>query len=213
MPVIEGFTERAARGAGGAIEGFQPRITGELRPPTGSRSALGFANDTIVTGVNSALGIGKAISDFVSVDNPVSRGLQWLIDEGEQTYTPQTRASREELFRSIDEGGWDAARGVGEFVLTSPVQAAAMAAGNFGPFGAGIKLVGWRLRQVQAPGVFARPAWVRCRRWAVRLQAVMLRAMRTSRSCAAPTWTRPCVRSWRAKPRARRPPCLPSSAR
>jgi hypothetical protein len=139
MPVIEGFAERSAGGAGGAIEGFQPRIISDRQRPTGSPSVLGFANDTIVTGVNSALGIGKAVSDFVSVDNPVSRGIQWLIDEGEETYTPQTRQAREDLFRAIDAGGTDAARGVGEFLLTSPVQAAAMAAGNFGPFGAFIK--------------------------------------------------------------------------
>lgn len=115
-------------------------VEGGVRPPkASSRNALEFANDTVVTGVNSALGIGKAVSDFISVDNPVSRGLQYLIDEGEKTYSDQTRASREALNQAIDAGGWDAAKGVGEFLITSPVQAAAMAAGNFGPFGAAIK--------------------------------------------------------------------------
>lgn len=111
-----------------------------VRPPKSiTRNPLEFANDTVVTGVNSALGIGKAVSDFVSVDNPVSRGLQYIIDEGEKTYSDKTRADREALNQAIDAGGWDAAKGVGEFIITSPVQAAAMAAGNFGPFGAVIK--------------------------------------------------------------------------
>lgn len=132
-----------AGSSSGVFEGrVEPRgfgVTFDRAQPSGSRSPLGVANDSVVSLVNSGLGIGKAISDFVSVDNPVSRGLQWLIDEGEATYTPQTRASREDLARAIDAGGWEAARGVGEFIVTSPLQATTMAAGNFGPFGIGIK--------------------------------------------------------------------------
>jgi hypothetical protein len=57
---------------------------GEFKQPKpASRNVAALLNDTVITAVNSGLGIVKGISDFVSVDNPVSKGLDYIIKEGE----------------------------------------------------------------------------------------------------------------------------------
>jgi hypothetical protein len=139
MPIIEGFTEASTRRSAAPIEGFTPTFISPPSRGSTTRNPLQFANDTIVTGVNSALGIGKAVSDFISVDNPVSRGLQYVIDEGEKTYSDSVRQAREDRSRAIDAGGWDAVGGVGRYVLENPLQTVAEIGGNFGPFGVAIK--------------------------------------------------------------------------
>ena len=140
MPIIEGFTEQETPKRG-AIEGFTPynvpEDTGRAKPK--SRSALEFANDTVVTGVNSVLGLGKAISDFVSVDNPVSRGLQYVIDEGEKTYSEPVRQGREALAQSMQGDTSEQLKGVARYVYDNPIQTAAQVLGNVGGVGALIK--------------------------------------------------------------------------
>ena len=56
----------------------------QSKAPAASRNPAAFLNDTVITTVNSGLGIVKGISDFVSVDNPLSKGLEYIIKEGEE---------------------------------------------------------------------------------------------------------------------------------
>jgi hypothetical protein len=144
MPIIEGFTPsgRSREDAPRALEGFTSVYKVPMRggdDASGMRNPLQFLNDTVVTTVNSGLGIVKGISDFVSVDNPLSRGLEYIIKEGEETYSPQVKQAEEELGQAMDEGGFDAVKGVGKYVLSSPVQTAAKIVGGFGPIGKAVK--------------------------------------------------------------------------
>lgn len=144
MPIIEGFTPsgRSREDAPRALEGFTSVYKVPMRgesDASGMRNPLEFLNDTVVTTINSGLGIVKGISDFVSVDNPLSRGLDYIIKEGEETYSPQVKQAEEELGQAMDEGGFEAVKGVGKYVLSSPLQTAGKIVGGFGPIGKAVK--------------------------------------------------------------------------
>jgi len=109
------------------------------KAPAASRNPAAFLNDTVITTVNSGLGIVKGVSDFVSVDNPLSRGLEYIIKEGEANQSDIVKQSEAELGQAIDAGGLEAVKGVGKYVLSSPVQTAAKIAGGLGPIGRGVK--------------------------------------------------------------------------
>ena len=158
MPIIEGFTPsgRSQDEAPRALEGFTSVYKVPMRggdDASGMRNPLQFLNDTVVTTVNSGLGIAKGVSDFVSVDNPLSRGLEYIIKEGEATYSPQVQQAEEELGQAMDEGGFGAVKGVGKYVLSSPVQTAAKIVGGFGPIG---KAVSTASKGAKALGLQAR---------------------------------------------------------
>jgi hypothetical protein len=144
MPIIEGFTpsDRSREDAPRALEGFTSVYKVPMRggdDASGMRNPLQFLNDTVVTTINSGLGIVKGVSDFVSVDNPLSRGLEYIIKEGEETYSPQVKQAEEELGQAMDEGGFEAVKGVGKYVLSSPLQTAAKIVGGVGPIGKAVK--------------------------------------------------------------------------
>jgi len=109
------------------------------KAPAASRNPAAILNDTVITTVNSGLGIVKGISDFVSVDNPLSRGLGYIIKEGEENQSDIVKQSEAALGQAMDEGGFEAVKGVGKYVLTSPVQTAAKIVGGFGPIGKAVK--------------------------------------------------------------------------
>ena len=148
MPIIEGFVPNIKdTGSDGPIpmEGFRPnKYQNPFEPAKpegrGLLAPLSIANDAVITGVNAGLGLGKSISDFVSVDNPVSRGLQYVINEGEQNYSDIVKQNRGELNQAMDQGGWEAAKGVGKYIVENPIQTAAEVIGNVGPFGRAVSL-------------------------------------------------------------------------
>ena len=109
------------------------------KAPAASRNPAAFLNDTVITTVNSGLGIVKGVSDFVSVDNPLSKGLEYIIKEGEENQSDIVKQSEAALGQAMDEGGFEAVKGVGKYVLTSPVQTAAKIVGGFGPIGKAVK--------------------------------------------------------------------------
>ncbi len=142
MPIIEGFTPAGGfdREKPRPLEGFTPTYTSTLGAPVGTtRNPAAFLNDTVITAVNSGLGIVKGVSDFVSVDNPLSRGLGYIIKEGEESQSDIVKQSEAELGQAMDEGGFEAVKGVGKYVLSSPVQTAAKIVGGFGPIGKAVK--------------------------------------------------------------------------
>ena len=124
-------------------------------PKPRNRNPLAVANDAVITGVNAGLGLGKAVSDFVSVDNPVSRGLQYVINEGEQNYSDIVKQNRAELNQDIEAGGMQAVKGVGKYIVQNPIQTAAEVIGNVGPFG---RAVGLGVKGAQLAGLGAKGA-------------------------------------------------------
>jgi hypothetical protein len=111
-----------------------------------SRNPFAVANDLVITGANQFLGGAQAVSDFISPNNKFSQGVEELIKEGEAKQSDVVKESRRKLGQALDtEDIGTQLRGVKDFVLENPGQAAAMAAGSFAiPFGAikGAKGVG-----------------------------------------------------------------------
>ena len=103
-----------------------------------SRNPFAVANDLVITGANAALGGAQAVSDFISPNNKFSQGVEELIKEGESKQSDVVKASQRKLSQALDtEDIGTQLRGVKDFVLENPGQAAAMAAGSFAiPFGA-----------------------------------------------------------------------------
>jgi hypothetical protein len=118
---------------------------GEQKTPA-SRNIAAVANDLVITGANAALGGAQAVSDFISPNNRFSQGVEELIKEGESKQSDVVKEGRRKLGQALDtEDIGTQLRGVKDFVLENPGQAAAMAAGSFAiPFGAikGAKGVG-----------------------------------------------------------------------
>lgn len=103
-----------------------------------TRNPAAFANDTLVTGVNAALGGIKAGADFVTPGSNFSENVGKLIREGEDNQSLPVKLGRERLNQALntDDIGTQAS-GVKDFVLQNPIQAASMAAGSFAlPLGA-----------------------------------------------------------------------------
>lgn len=103
-----------------------------------SRNPFAVANDLVITGANAALGGAQAASDFVSPGNRFSQGIETLIREGEDKQSDVVKEGRRKLGQALDtDDVGTQLRGVKDFVLENPGQAAAMAAGSFAiPFGA-----------------------------------------------------------------------------
>ena len=103
-----------------------------------SRNPFAVANDLVITGANQFLGGAQAVSDFISPNNKFSQGVEELIKEGEAKQSDVVKASQRKLGQALDtEDIGTQLRGVKDFVLENPGQAAAMAAGSFAiPFGA-----------------------------------------------------------------------------
>lgn len=110
---------------------------GEQKAPA-TRNIAAVANDLVITGANAALGGAQAVSDFISPNNKFSQGVEELIKEGESKQSDVVKEGRRKLGQALDtEDIGTQLRGVKDFVLENPGQAAAMAAGSFAiPFGA-----------------------------------------------------------------------------
>jgi hypothetical protein len=109
------------------------------RPKPANRNPLAIANDAVITGVNAGLGLAKSVSDFASVDNPVSRGLQYVIDYGTERQSDLVKQNEAELSEDMDAGGMQAVKGVGKYIVQNPIQTGAKIIGNIGPFGRAVK--------------------------------------------------------------------------
>lgn len=108
-------------------------------PKPATRNPFAVANDTVISAVNAGLGLVKSVSDFVSVDNPLSQGLDYIIKEGEENQSDVVKQSEAELGQAM-KGDWaEQLKGVGKYVATSPLQTAAKIVGNIGPFGRAVK--------------------------------------------------------------------------
>jgi hypothetical protein len=108
----------------------------ENKPAT--RNPFAVANDLVISTANQFLGGAQAVSDFISPNNKFSQGVEELIKEGEAKQSDVVKASQRKLGQALDtEDIGTQLRGVKDFVLENPGQAAAMAAGSFAiPFGA-----------------------------------------------------------------------------
>ena len=114
---------------------------GSLIPPEKAekRNPFAVANDTVITGANAVLGGVQAVSDFVSPGNQFSQGVEALIREGEEKQSTAVKQGRAKLSAALEsEDIGTQLRGVKNYVLENPLQAAAMAAGSFVPVGGAI---------------------------------------------------------------------------
>lgn len=105
-----------------------------------TRNIGAFANDTVITTANAALGGLKAGADFVTPGSDFSKSVGKLIQEGEDSQSLPVRLGREKLNEALNTDDIATqARGVKDYVLQNPVQAAAMGIGSFAIPGAAIK--------------------------------------------------------------------------
>lgn len=145
MPILEGFVpnikDTGSNGAPTPMEGFRPnKYQNSFEPAKpANRNPLAIANDAVITGVNAGLGLAKSVSDFASVDNPVSRGLQYVIDYGTERQSDLVKQNEAELSEDMDAGGMQAVKGVGKYIVQNPIQTGAKIIGNIGPFGRAVK--------------------------------------------------------------------------
>jgi hypothetical protein len=108
-----------------------------------TRGALETANDWVIEGVNSGAGVVKAVSDMVSPNNPVSRGIGSFIEYGEERQSDVVKNAKSRLAESMETEDWQGQVGaVWDYVTENPGLAAAMVAGNLVPFAGAIRGAG-----------------------------------------------------------------------
>lgn len=104
------------------------------RPPR-TRGALETVNDWVIEGVNSGAGVVKSVSDMVSPNNALSRGIGSLIEYGEERQSDVVRNAKAKLAATMENGNWqEQVGGVWDYVTENPGMSAAMIAGNVAPF-------------------------------------------------------------------------------
>jgi hypothetical protein len=107
------------------------------------RSSFEAVNDTVVNFSNAIIGSGKAISDFVSPGNDVSKYLGNLQEEGNKTKSKQQQLADAELGVALESSDFSTgAKGALKYVAQNPMQATAQIAGNIVPFMLGTGAVG-----------------------------------------------------------------------
>lgn len=121
------------------------------------RGAFGAINDTVIEVGNAATGAAKAVSDFISPGNPVSKFLEDRIQEGNASQSDATKAEKQRLAEETDTSeSWtgEVSAYLG-YAARNPVLAAAQAAGSFVLPGGAVKAAGWlaRLGGAGAAGV------------------------------------------------------------
>lgn len=105
-----------------------------------SRNVGTFAKDTVIGIGSAALGGASAIGDFFVPGNKVSNAINDGVKQVEETQSLPVRLGREKLNEALNTDDIATqARGVKDYVLQNPVQAAAMGVGSFIIPGSAIK--------------------------------------------------------------------------
>lgn len=117
------------------------KIDIQPKPEPKTRNVAAVLNDTVISVANAALGGVQAAADFVSPGSSFAKAVDELIKKGEESQSDMVKAAREEFQRNL-AGAKTAGEEVGavaKYVATSPLQAAAQAAGSFAGPGLAIK--------------------------------------------------------------------------
>jgi predicted Fe-S protein YdhL (DUF1289 family) len=109
--------------------------------PARSRGAFEAVNDTVIESANAVLGGVKAVGDFVSPGNALSRGAQALIDDGQAKQSDVVRDERARLQEDLElaETAGEEVTTVLGYMARNPVLTAAQMAGMLAVPGAAIK--------------------------------------------------------------------------
>ena len=99
------------------------------RLPT--RNPLAVVNDYVIEAANAVLGGFKAVTDFAAPGSELANQIESLIQEGAASQSLVAQRSKQELGQAIEEGGFEALKGVGRYALTSPGLAVSQAVGSF----------------------------------------------------------------------------------
>lgn len=112
--------------------------------PPKRRSLASLANDTVIEGVNAAVGGVSAAANFIKPGNAFSGYLDRNIQAGEASQSDAVKAEKQRFRQGVAnaDGVMDELGAVGSYVVNNPVLAAAQAAGSF--VGPGLAVKGGR---------------------------------------------------------------------
>lgn len=140
---------RAAPQPGEELDGYvfrggDPSAPDSWLKADAPRGAFGVTNDTVIEVANAAAGGVKAVSDFISPGNRVSKAIEGFIRSGEESQSDQTKASKlqfqTQLANAIDAG--EEIGAVLDYVVNSPLLSVSQALGSFVVPGGAVKGAG-----------------------------------------------------------------------
>jgi len=151
---------RAEAGGMKPWERYGAPTAGQPAEPA-TRTPFAVANDTMIELANAAVGGLGAVADFAVPGNRFSRAADDFVRAGQEKQSDVVKADRAKLNEALkqSEGVGDDLKAVGDYIVDSPLQAAAQAAGSFLVPGAAIKgarvgagLLGWGERGAALAG-------------------------------------------------------------
>ncbi len=135
--------DTSATGGAKPWERYQKSADGSVSPPKepSTRTPFAVANDTMIELANSAVGGLGAAADFALPGNRFSRAADDFVKAGQEKQSDAVKADRAKFQKALDqsEGIGDDLSAVGNYLVDSPLQAAAQAAGSFALPGGAIK--------------------------------------------------------------------------
>lgn len=135
--------DTSATGGAKPWERYQKSADGSVSPPKepSTRTPFAVANDTMIELANSAVGGLGAAADFALPGNRFSRAADDFVKAGQEKQSDAVKADRAKFQKALDqsEGVGDDLAAVGDYIVDSPLQAAAQAAGSFALPGGAIK--------------------------------------------------------------------------
>lgn len=102
-----------------------------------AKGAFAYVNDFVINTGNQIFGVGKALSDFASPGNPVSKALDGLIEAGQSSQSDWQRQQNQNLAEALQnaDGEWDKVKiYFTHSIVNDPLKLLADAGGNLGPF-------------------------------------------------------------------------------
>ena len=129
---------------GYVFKGGDPGLSDSWLKKDAPRGAFGVVNDNMIEVANAAAGGVKAVSDFISPGNRVSKAIEGFIQSGEESQSDQVKASKLQ-FQNALANAIDAGEEIGavlDYIADSPLLAVSQAVGSFAVPGAAVKGAG-----------------------------------------------------------------------
>jgi len=145
MSIWDELEQKSPQSSGGSTiwDEIETGISAKPTPTKpAKRGVLGAANDYVIEAANAVLGGAKSIVDFAQPGTELASRIEALVREGEEKQSDVAKRAKQELGQSIEEGGMEALKGVGKYVVQSPGLAISQAIGSFVAPGAAIKGAG-----------------------------------------------------------------------
>lgn len=115
-----------------------------VAPPAPKRSLFAVANDTVIAAGNQIASTAGSLANMVSPGNSFSQGVDEFVRGGEAMQSDAVRQDRDQYRREMADaqGAGDEVMATGRYILNSPLQALAQAAGSIAVPGAAMKVAG-----------------------------------------------------------------------